>query len=94
MTRRRSHWIVSLLCFGTLLWAENRETQESLEEQRRILSRETELGLALAIDLSQAEITVSEERIELLNLKADLEEAEQQLAESLGLWNCPRFPRP
>jgi outer membrane protein TolC len=62
---------------------------ESLEEQRRILSRETELGLALPLDLAEADITLAEAEIELLSLKLDLREAEQRLAESLGMEELP-----
>jgi outer membrane protein TolC len=65
------------------------KTRESLEEQRRILSREIELGLALPLDLSEADITMAEAEIELLSLKLDLREAEQRLAESLGLETLP-----
>jgi outer membrane protein TolC len=62
---------------------------ESLEEQRRILSREIELGLALPLDLAEADITIAEAEIELLSLKLDLREAEQRLAESLGMEKLP-----
>jgi outer membrane protein TolC len=62
---------------------------ESLEEQRRILSREIELGLALPLDLKEADITVAEAEIEILSLKLDLREAEQRLAEALGMETLP-----
>lgn len=65
------------------------KARESLEEQRRILSLELELGLALPMDLAGADITIAEAEIELLSLALDLREAEQKLAESLGLETLP-----
>jgi outer membrane protein TolC len=61
----------------------------SLEEERSILNREVELGLALDMDLVEADITLMEAEIEIFSLRADLEEAEQQLAETLGLERLP-----
>ncbi|MDR2103909.1 MAG: TolC family protein [Treponema sp.] len=61
----------------------------SLEEERSILNREVELGLALAMDLVEADITLTEAEIEILSLRADLAEAEQQFAETLGLERLP-----
>jgi outer membrane protein TolC len=65
------------------------KARESLEEQRRILSREIELGLALPLDLAEADITITEAEIELLSLRLDLQEAEQRLAELLGMEKLP-----
>jgi outer membrane protein TolC len=62
---------------------------ESLTEQRRILAEEVNRGLALAVDLLEADISVSEANIEILSLRIELEEAEQQLAESLGVDSLP-----
>jgi outer membrane protein TolC len=62
---------------------------ESLEEQRRILNRELELGLVLPMDLVEADITLAEAEIEILSLRLDLSEAEQKLAEFLGLEKLP-----
>ncbi|MDR0689727.1 MAG: TolC family protein [Spirochaetaceae bacterium] len=62
---------------------------EVLGEQRNILFRETELGLALPSDLAGADLTLSGEGIEILSLKMELEEAEQALAETLGLEQLP-----
>jgi outer membrane protein TolC len=64
---------------------------ESLGEQRRILAREVELGLALPVDLAEADITVAEARIELLSLGMELEEAETRMAETLGLDTLPEL---
>jgi outer membrane protein TolC len=61
----------------------------SLEEERFILSREVELGLALAMDLVEADITLTEAEIEILSLRMDLDEAERQFAETLGLEALP-----
>ncbi|MDR0590141.1 MAG: TolC family protein [Spirochaetaceae bacterium] len=58
---------------------------EALREQRNILARETELGLALSADLTGADLTLAGEEIEILSLRMELEEAEQELAETLGL---------
>ncbi|MDR0312600.1 MAG: TolC family protein [Treponema sp.] len=60
-----------------------------LEEQRRILLRELELGMALPIDLAIADITIAEANIEIKSLKIDLSEAELRLAEMLGLEEPP-----
>lgn len=57
----------------------------SLTEQRRILAEEVNRGLALAVDLVEADISVAEANIEILSLRIELEEAEQQLAEGLGV---------
>lgn len=65
------------------------KTLESLEEQRRILQREAELGLARQSDLIEAEITVALTSLEILSLSMDLEEAEWNLAEKLGLEKLP-----
>jgi outer membrane protein TolC len=66
-----------------------KKARESLQEQRNILSREIELGLALPLDLAEADITIAEAEIELLSLKLDLREAEEKLAESLGMEKLP-----
>ena len=58
---------------------------EALREQRNILARERELGLALSADLTGADLTLAGEEIEILSLRMELEEAEQELAETLGL---------
>jgi outer membrane protein TolC len=62
---------------------------EALEEQRRILRRETELGLALPVDLAEADITVAEAETELLSLRIELAETEKSFAEILGLEELP-----
>jgi outer membrane protein TolC len=62
---------------------------ENLVEQRRILAKETTLGLALAVDLAEADIALAEARIEILSLRSDLAEAERQFAEILGLEVLP-----
>lgn len=61
----------------------------SLAEQRRILEREVELGLALAMDLAEADITLTEGQIEVLSLRMDLAETEHQFAEILGMEKLP-----
>ena len=61
----------------------------ALEEQRRILNQEVRLGLALAIDLASADISLAEARLEILILQLDLSEMEKQFAELLGLDTLP-----
>jgi outer membrane protein TolC len=58
---------------------------ESLVEQRRILAEEVARGMALPVDLAEAELTVAEARIEIVSLNAGLAETERQFAEALGL---------
>ncbi len=62
---------------------------ESLMAQREILAEEVNRGLALAVDLVETDISVSEANIEILSLRIELEEAEQQLAENLGVEVLP-----
>jgi outer membrane protein TolC len=62
---------------------------QSLAEQRRILAEETSLGLALPVDLARADISIAEAKLELVSLKSDLAEMEQQFAELLGLETLP-----
>lgn len=62
---------------------------ESLREQVRLLAREVELGLALPVDLSEAEISVAEAALEFQSLRMELEEGERQFAEILGLEKLP-----
>jgi len=56
-----------------------------LEEQRRILNEEVLLGLALAVDLAGADISLSSAKLDIISLQIDLEETERQFAEILGL---------
>ena len=65
------------------------KTRESLEEQLRILRREAELGLARQSELVDAEITVALAGLEILSLSMELEAAEWNLAEMLGLQKLP-----
>jgi len=65
------------------------KTRESLDEQLRILRREAELGLARQSELVDAEITVALADLEILSLSMDLEDAEWNLAEKLGLRKLP-----
>ena len=62
---------------------------KALEEQLRLLGREVELGLALPVDLSEAEINVAEAALEIQALHLELEEGERQFAEILGLEKLP-----
>ena len=58
---------------------------EFLCGQREILAKELELGLALPVDLAEADLALLETRIEILALESDLAEMERQFAELLGL---------
>jgi len=60
-----------------------------LEEQRRILNEEVALGLALSVDLANADINLAEARIDIYSLQLDLNEMENQFAELLGLEYMP-----
>ena len=62
---------------------------ESLEEQLKILEKEIEIGLALPLDLAEAEIALAEVRIDIISLEYDLAEMEQQFADLLGLDALP-----
>jgi len=59
------------------------------EEQRNILSRELELGMAVPIDLTAADIALAGARLEVMNLRVDLEDAERSLGEFLGMETLP-----
>ena len=60
-----------------------------LEEQRRILNEEVRLGLALLIDLTSADISLADARIEIYSIQLDLSEMEKQFAQLLGLDSLP-----
>jgi outer membrane protein TolC len=62
---------------------------KALEEQLRLLRREVELGLALPVDLAEAEINVAETALEFQSLQIELKEGERQFAEILGLEELP-----
>jgi outer membrane protein TolC len=62
---------------------------ESLAEQRRILAEETALGLALPLDLAEADVGLAEARLEIRQLRSDLAETEKQFAELLGIDSLP-----
>ncbi len=64
---------------------------ENLAQQRRILAGEVERGLALPVDLAEADITLAGTRIEIISLKSDLAEMERQLAEMLGMDALPEL---
>ena len=60
-----------------------------LEEQRRILSEEVRLGLALPLDLANADVNLADARLGIFSLKLDLLEMERQFTELLGLEALP-----
>lgn len=61
----------------------------ALEEQRRILNEEVRLGLALPIDLANADINLADAKLGINSLQLDLTEMESQFAELLGLETLP-----
>jgi outer membrane protein TolC len=64
---------------------------EMLSGQRRILADEVFLGLALPVDLAEADLTLAGAEIEIISLQSDLAELEQQFAEILGLELLPEL---
>ena len=60
-----------------------------LEEQRRILKEEVELGFTLAVDLASADINLADAKLDIYSLQLDLIEMERQLADLLGLDSLP-----
>jgi outer membrane protein TolC len=60
-----------------------------LEEQRKILNEEVLLGLALPVDLANADINLADTKIGIYSLQLDLNEMEKQFAEILGLDSLP-----
>jgi outer membrane protein TolC len=64
---------------------------ESMAEQRLLLRREVELGLALPVDLAEAEVSVAEAEVALELIRIELAEQERQFAEILGIEEPPRL---
>ena len=65
------------------------KTREFMNQQRRILQREVELGMARPTDLIEAEIAAALAELESLSLAMDLEEAEWKLADKMGFEKLP-----
>ncbi|MCL2209640.1 MAG: TolC family protein [Treponema sp.] len=62
-----------------------------LEEQRRILNEEVQLGLALPVDLANADINLADTNLGIYSLELDLSEMEKQFIELLGLDFLPEL---
>ena len=60
-----------------------------LEEQRRVLNEEVILGLALAVDLAYADLSLADAKLNIYSLQLDIAEMERQFAEILGLDTLP-----
>jgi hypothetical protein len=60
-----------------------------LEEQRRVLNEEVLLGLALAVDLANADLNLADARLNIYSLQLDIAEMERQFVEILGLESLP-----
>ena len=74
---------------GRIILEIHEKTLGALEEQLRILERETALGLARPSDLMEGEITVALAALEILSLSMALEETEWRLTEMLGIEKLP-----
>jgi outer membrane protein TolC len=61
----------------------------SLEEQRRIMSIQFELGMALATELTEADIKIAEAKIDILSSMLEIKETESEFAEMLGMEELP-----
>jgi outer membrane protein TolC len=64
---------------------------DALLKQRGILQSEVELGLALTRDLTEADINISQAKIEIIAAEIELGELEKQFAENLGLDVLPEL---
>jgi hypothetical protein len=60
-----------------------------LEDQINILGEEVRLGLALSVDLANAQINLADAKLDVYSLQLDLTEMERQFAELLGLEFLP-----
>jgi outer membrane protein TolC len=60
-----------------------------LEEQINILKEEVLLGLALPVDLANAQINLMDAKLDIYSLQLDLTEIERQFTELLGLKTLP-----
>lgn len=61
----------------------------SLEEQRRIMSTQFELGMALVSELTEADIKIAEAKIDILSSMLEVKEIESEFAEMLGMETLP-----
>jgi len=78
----------NILLYRTILQIK-KETLIVLEEHLKILNEEVQLGLALPVDLSSANINLSDTKIDIFYLLLDLAEMEKQFTELLGLEVMP-----
>ena len=62
-----------------------------LKEQRHILNEEVQLGLALQLDLANADINLADANLGIYSLELDLREMEKQFIELLGLEFLPEL---
>ncbi|MDR1142625.1 MAG: TolC family protein [Spirochaetaceae bacterium] len=79
------------LLASRMIIAIRQEALASLGEQRRIMKEELALGMVIALDLVQAEITVKEAELELRSLVLQLENQEELFADLLGLGEMPEL---
>lgn len=64
---------------------------DALSKQRLVLQSEVELGMALVRDLTEADISIAQSKIEITAAEIDISELEKQFAESLGLESLPEL---
>jgi outer membrane protein TolC len=62
---------------------------KSMEEQRKIMNVQYELGMSLASSLTEADINIADTKIEILNVQLELKNLESQFCELLGLNKMP-----
>jgi outer membrane protein TolC len=74
---------------GRLALEIKRKSLAALEKQRLVLDTEMTLGLALEVDLIEADIMLEEARIEIVSMELEQSEIEKQFAEMLGLDRVP-----
>ncbi|MDR2601130.1 MAG: TolC family protein [Spirochaetaceae bacterium] len=62
---------------------------ETLNEQRNVLKKEFELGIAVQTDIDEADISIDEARIEIEFLELEINEMNEQFLNLLGLETYP-----
>ena len=77
------------LLLGRNILEISENTRDFMNEQRRLLQREVELGMARPMDLIDAEISVALAELDSFSMAMDLEEAEWKFADRLGLEKLP-----
>lgn len=79
------------LMYKRAVYGIREKSLEALELQRSILSEEVRMGLALQTDLEEADLSLEQNRLDMVMLRLELEETEQELAFRLGLDQLPEL---